>query len=307
MIVGIIPAEKGRIYFESTNPASYRKVMTDQLDKRKTIIWGTLTIPNSHGKVPAVIILSHAGGIQKKAEFLWAHELNQIGLATFVVDNVAPRKHHRYRDQRDQIHTPTFVVDAYNALNLLSTHPAIDSQRIAVIGYSKSGQAAHFAASSVIQSHLAKPGVKFAAHVGVYPVCSFTLHQIKMTGAPLLFLTGENDDKSLPVLCERYSTRIKKAGYKSNVIVYPGAYWGWDRRGFKRTIQSINTADCYVELLDNGSLANPNTGHPLMGYEAEELMRKCLKTGYTASYDKNTTFKSIEDTKKFLSKVLLIR
>jgi len=299
--------QTGRIYFESTNPASYTNIMTNQLDTRKTLIWGTLSIPNTNGKAPAVIILSHAGGIQESAEFLWAREFNKIGLATFVVDDVAPREHHRYSDQREEIHTPTFVADAFAALNLLSTHPAIDSDRIAVIGYSKSGQAAHLTASTIIQSRLAKPGVRFAAHVGVYPVCSFSLHHVKMTGGPLLFLMGEKDNKSLPELCERYAERIRKTGFEAKVIVYPDAYWGWDRKGSKRTLREINTADCYVEFLDNGRIAHPKTGQPLTGHETELLMRKCLKKGYMAAYDAKTTKKSIEDAKAFLSKVLLER
>jgi dienelactone hydrolase len=299
--------QTGRIYFESTNPASYRNVMTRHLDTRKTVIWGTLTVPQSPGKVPAVIILCHAGGIQESHEFVWARELNKIGLATFVVDHVAARKLRRYDDQRQEIHTPTFIADAFAALNLLSTHPAIDPNKIAVIGYSKSGQAAHLTASTVIQTRLAKPGLRFAAHVGVYPVCSFTLHHIGVTGAPLLFLVGEKDNKCLPELCERYAERIRRAGFEAKVIVYPDAYWGWDRKGFKRTIQAVNTADCYVEFLDDSRMADPGTGRPLTGDEVDALMRKCLKQGYTAAYNAEVTRRSMEDAKAFLSKVLLNR
>jgi dienelactone hydrolase len=208
--------QTGRIYFESTNPANYKSIMTRRwLDTRKTLIWGTLTIPpKSRGKVSAVIILRN---IENKHSFVWARELNEIGLATFVVEVEASRKSHRYDDQRREIHSPTYVADAFAALNLLSTHPAIDADNVAVMGYSKGGHAASIAASTKIHRLLAKPGLKFAAHVGIYPGCHFTLHDIKMTGAPLLFLMGGKDNKNIPELCERYAARIRKAGFESKV------------------------------------------------------------------------------------------
>jgi len=297
--------QTGRIYFETTNPSDYKAIMTDKPDTRKTTIWGTLTIPaGTTGKVPTVIILGNPANNKKDHDEVWAKELNKAGYATFVVDHKTPRENKRYSDQKHEIHSPTFVADAYAALNLLSTHPRIDANKIAVIGWSKSGQAAHFAASDLIRSKLAKPGVKFAAHVGVYPVCSFTLHNPKMTGAPILFLMGKEDNKALAGLCTTYAERIRKTGVDAEVIVYPGAYWGWDINEGKRTIESVNTANCYVEFLDDGDPADPSDGSPISYKELGKILKKCLKKGYTAAYNPDATKQSIEDTKKFLSKAL---
>ena len=57
--------------------------------------------------------------------------------------------------------------DSYAALNLLATHPGIDSSRIGCTGWSLGGGAAVYNALDAIGNRLGGPfGVRFASHLG---------------------------------------------------------------------------------------------------------------------------------------------
>ena len=66
-------------------------------------------------------------------------------------------------NDQSQLSTLAMMVDAYRALALLSEHPRIDRNRIAVMGFSKGAVAAVYSAVERFHS-MYGPGVSFAGH-----------------------------------------------------------------------------------------------------------------------------------------------
>jgi predicted alpha/beta-fold hydrolase len=122
--------QEGKIYFSSVNLGSFKEILAGEGQSKPVTISGTLKLPKEvNGKVPAVIILHGAGGINDYY-FEVADMLNEMRIAAFVVDSFGPRGiqsgeiilkklFHSYA---------TRISDAYAALELLSTHPKIDKR-----------------------------------------------------------------------------------------------------------------------------------------------------------------------------------
>ena len=92
---------------------------------------GTLKFPeNVEDKVPLVILVHGTGGVGYR-ESTWLSFLRDHGIATFVLDYFAPRNV-KPRD-RDIPQPPQ---DVWGALKILATHPRIDNDRVAIMGFS---------------------------------------------------------------------------------------------------------------------------------------------------------------------------
>ena len=178
------------------------------------------------GKVPAVIILHGAGGVNDHY-FEVADMLNKMGIAAFVVDSFKPRGILSGVESvlKKLFHSySTRIADAYAALELLSTHPKIDKRRIAVMGYSHGAKVALFVASEKIRWSFIADDLQFAASIAYYPGCLPQFRDIDFTDAPVLMLLAEKDNICPVEACLDYAQRIKDSGADVKVIVFKGAH-----------------------------------------------------------------------------------
>jgi dienelactone hydrolase len=91
--------------------------------------------------LPAVILLHGSGGISGYVTD-WEMDLNSMGVATFVIDCFKGRGIVNTNNDQSQLGRLSMIVDAYRALDVLAKHPRIDPNRIAIMGFSRGGQAA---------------------------------------------------------------------------------------------------------------------------------------------------------------------
>lgn len=186
----------------------------------KIDIRGELVLPDkARGRVPAMIIAHASGGLDRRNE-RWAVFLREHGMATFQLDYFGPRG-----IDRNSASQPMPTYDAYDALRLLATHPMIDARRIGIIGFSRGAQIALGAANAPPSL---TGGQRFAAHVALYPSCGTASLAKGGSGAPVLVLVGTRDDLTSVTSCERLIEDARAVGRDATLIVYEGAYHGWD-------------------------------------------------------------------------------
>lgn len=95
---------------------------------------GTLEFPSkATNKVPVIIIVHTTKGIGYR-ENTWADYFQDQGYAKFVFDYFKP--HGTKGKERNVLRAPEGV---WGALNILSTHPRLDMNKVAAIDYSNGG------------------------------------------------------------------------------------------------------------------------------------------------------------------------
>jgi predicted esterase len=117
------------------------------------------------------------------------------------------------------------ALDAYRALAILAKHPRVDPNRIALMGFSRGGQAALYASVKRFDKLWNKSGAHFAAHVAFYPDCMTTYQaDIELMPVPVRIYHGIADDynpvRALPRL--REAAPLPRAGRGAH-RVRPGA------------------------------------------------------------------------------------
>jgi dienelactone hydrolase len=189
---------------------------------------GFLRIPGGSGPAPAVILLHGCGGGWRQLDARWGPRLASWGYVTLTIDRFESRG---IRSACSGGAPPATAYDAYRALSFLARHPAVDPDRIAVIGFS---QGAWLALLSVERSGIVRNATeKFRAAVGFYPPCLGFKDDMTV---PTLIMVGELDDWTPASECRNLAegrddwgiSREKGKGIPIELIIYSGAYHGFD-------------------------------------------------------------------------------
>jgi hypothetical protein len=68
-----------------------------------------------------------------------------MGISTFVIDGFSGRGLTAVGPNQALLGRLNFILDIYRALDILAKHPRVDPERIALMGFSRGGQAALYA------------------------------------------------------------------------------------------------------------------------------------------------------------------
>lgn len=196
---------------------------------------GTLRIPAStRGALPAVLIVNSSPGFDGRGAF-YAEALNGALIATLEIDMF---------QGRGIPATPRHnLPHAFETLKYLATHPRVDPARIGIMGFSWGGIIAVLASSEELTRQYGDR-LRFAAHLGVYPICwrhrTFlagsdkhfrpTIYR-RVTGSPVHILSGSKDDYDNPDDCPKFLAELPDPVRRDfSLTVYPDATFGWDSR-----------------------------------------------------------------------------
>ena len=241
-------------------------------------------------------------------EYAWAKRLNSWGIAAFIVDSYTGRgiTPPIYANQPGFTHVAAHILDAYLAPDLLSTHPKIDGSRVAVMGFSRGGELALNAIFERFRAGAITAPNRFAAYIPVYPYCNFRHAGASLASAPVLMLLGGADDMTEPGPCEHAASWLKGRGVPVRVVIYPGAYHGFDRLRpvvFDRAYVGITKCEAEYNL-DTFTIRRLDTGTPLATPAANEAwLRECRKQGGHVGGDASARERAIAEVQRFLADV----
>lgn len=216
-----------RISFQTLNLTA-AQFAAGSKEGQSVTIFGDLLLPHSYRRVPAVILIHGSAGITD-AERGWAAHLPRIGVATFMVDSFTPRGI-TGASTEERLSRAGQVVDAYRALELLATHPRIDGQRVALMGFSRGGGQTILATVERFRRGYLPPWVDFAAYIAFYPTLRPTANLIaaELPDRPVRIFHGTLDDSEPIATVREYVERIQRGGADARLFEFAGAHHSFD-------------------------------------------------------------------------------
>jgi dienelactone hydrolase len=275
----------------------------------EAVITGTMRVPPQphDGAVPAMVIAHGSGGILEGREHEWAGRLNALGIATLVIDSFGPRGIASTGNDQSRLSLAASVADAFSALRVLASDPRIDRHRIGIMGFSKGGQVALYAALEPFRRAVIDDELRFATHIAFYASCSVPYKATRTTSAPMLLLLGADDDYTPSSHCHRYADWLREKGGDVRLIIYDGAGHGFDMPTPPRHLAEAQTArDCRLDLwLDPVAARRWDTGEMLAPAAIGPYLRGCMQRGATFGGSEAARAQAVADLTAHLRRTLL--
>lgn len=306
-------APSGRYAFASFTPKTLAELARGSPGGQDVAVVGHLFMPAGDAKVPAVVLVHGSGGIYDAMLDYWPRQFNAAGIAVFALDLFGPRGVASTADDQSLVPFAADVADLFAALRLLATHPRIDAQRIAAMGFSRGGTAVLRAGvEKIIAGQKLPEGLHFAALIPTYAGgCAGIFRLVVKPGvfskAPMLFIHGDADDYTPIGPCQDYAERIGKAGTPVRFTVIAGAHHKFDaddgRRYYLRS--AVRTkADCPLEIdIDTMHAFDRTTGAPLAGAAYQNVLAGCRAVGATVEGSRAARDKAAQAAVAFLREV----
>ncbi len=269
----------------------------------EVLLGGELRLPAGvTGRVPAVILIHGSGGIGSSLD-MWAHVLNEAGIAAFILDTFSGRNIVSTVEDQDQLNSLSMVVDAYRALDVLAVHPRIRPDRIAVWGFSKGAVPAVYAAVERFRTAFGSAN-RFAAHVGFYTPCNVAYDGDQAMGqVPVRLYHGSSDDYVNPAACRTLVARLRPAGVDIALTEYADSQHGFDSPTSAPIVavpKAQSTRNCALKEGPGGTLIDAATGQT---YSIKTS--PCVETGAHVGHNAQMTEAVRADVMAFLTSALL--
>ena len=305
-------APSGRYAFASWTPKTLGELMQGNKGGETVNIVGHLFLPPGNDKVPAVVLVHGSGGIYNAELDYWPKQFNAAGIAVFTLDMFGPRGVQSTAEDQSQVPFAADVADAFAALRLLATHPRIDRQRIAIMGFSRGGTATLRASvERIIAAQKLPDGLRYAAFIPTYAGgCAGIFRLVVKPGvfskAPMLFIHGDADDYTPIGPCQDYADKIGKAGTPVEFVVIEGAHHKFDMDDLKRYYVRGATrtkAECPLEIdIDTLYAYDRTTGARLQGEAYTAALKNCSAVGATIEGSNRARDKAAQAAIAFLKK-----
>ncbi len=197
--------------------------------KDKRVFPGKLFLPNgASARVPVLIMVPGTDGVDERQDF-YRPALMAAGIGTLELDT----KTGVFTSEKDRPDASVFVPVVFSALRTLRAVPAVDPDRIAILGWSAGGTVSMRAAwGRSRREWLASDERGFAAYIGVYGVYGGCSRNSDFANVPILILVGDKDTYG----AGRYCGELARDNRQVALTIYPGAHHGFDKpRVNKRT------------------------------------------------------------------------
>ncbi len=245
----------GPITFPSSSPFEIHHILCKLDEAPEHPVFGSLLIPEfpSEEPMPCVIAVHGSlnwGGHHHEHIVRWL----EAGMCVFRVHSFDSRKVYSVVEDQMQVTYAMMLADCYQALRLLSTHPSIDSDRIALAGWSLGGSVALYGAWEPIAEALAPDGERFAAHLCFYPAAHLRTEVQKWSEKPVLVLHGTEDDWVPIKLVEELVKDISPHGANITLHAYDGAHHSFD------SVEPMSFLPTAISIDDHRTVKIDSTG-----------------------------------------------
>jgi len=299
-----LPAQVARMEIHSFQSMTLtdQDFLTGRKEGKLVTLAGELRLPRpGTDRLPVVILLHGSGGVSGNI-LDWEQDLNAMGVATFVLDSFTARGLVNINNDQSQLGRLAMIVDVYRALDVLGRHPRIDPTRIAVMGFSRGGQAALYASLKRFQRLYGPVGQEFTAYIAFYPSCNTTYHEDEdVADKPIQIFHGSADDYSPVAPCRAYVERLKAKGKNVQLTEYAGAGHNFDNRALKTPLKlekAQTTRRCECAEAENGVIVNVKTKQPFTYADP------CVEYGPTLAYDEKASTEARKAVKDFVTTTL---
>jgi dienelactone hydrolase len=232
---------------------------------RPTTIAGVLRIAQGSGRLPLVILMHGSGGFEVNAD-LWARQFGSLGISTFALDSFSGRGIASTVVDQSQLGRLNMILDLYRSLAVLAAHPLVDPNRIAVMGFSRGGQAALYAALKRFQKLWNTSRVDPAAYIALYPQCNTTfLNDTDVSDHPIRIFHGLSDDYVAIAPCRAYFDRLKQSSKDVKMTEYPDTWHAFDYPSLTSSpivVHNGQTTNCVLIEEPAGMIVNTATNKP---------------------------------------------
>jgi dienelactone hydrolase len=257
-------AARTELYPISSLTISDEQFLKGDDNGKPVTVTGQFRIAQGQGRLPVVLMAHGSGGMGSNVDF-WTRQLNGVGISTFVLDAFTGRGLISVSNNQALLGRLNMILDLYRMLDIVAKHPRVDPQRIALMGFSRGGQAALYASLKRFHDTWNKSGLDFATHIAFYPDCMTTYQSdTEVVDRPIRIFQGTLDDYNPMAPCKAYVERLHSAGRDVQLTEYPNASHGFDNPlgSLKpRIAENAQTVrHCVISEDSPGRLVNKATG-----------------------------------------------
>jgi dienelactone hydrolase len=260
-------AARTEIYGIPSLTISDQQFLTGDANGKPVTVGGEFRIAQGSGKLPVVVLMHGSSGVGSPMD-AWVHQFNSMGISTFVIDGFSGRGLTTTSPNQALLGRLNLIVDIYHALDILANHPRVDPDRIALMGFSRGGQATLYASLDRFNKLWNKSGIQFAAYIPFYPDCSTRyLTDTEIAARPIRIFHGTPDDYNPVASCKAYVARLQEAKRDVVLTEYPDSAHGFDAGliGMTDVVEATTSQTvrhCTIREGEGGTLMNAATDAP---------------------------------------------
>jgi dienelactone hydrolase len=267
---------------------------------KPTTIYGTLRVAQGSGRLPLVILMHGSGGIEENIS-AWEKVFASLGISTFAIDSFTGRGIVSTVTDQSQLGRLNMVLDLYRSLAVLAADPRIDPGRIAVMGFSRGGQATLYASLKRFQKMWNPSGIDPAVYIALYAPCITTyISDTQVTDHPIRIFHGRSDDWVEVAPCRAYFERLRRAAKDVQMTEFPDAWHAFDYPSLPPDpvdVPYAQTTHCVLKEQPVGTIINMATRKPFTFADG------CLGRGAHVAHSAKATSATEEALKTLLERI----
>lgn len=272
---------------------------------KEVMVGAELSIAQAPGRRPTIVLMHGSGGMGANVPF-WVRRFNAMGINTIAIDGMTGRGLQGVGSKQAILGRLNFIVDIYRTLDILARHPRVDPAKVAVMGFSRGGQAALYASLARFHREWNKSGIDPVAYIPFYPDCATTYRtDTETTGKPIRIFGGTVDNYNPIAKCKAYAGRLKEAKSDVEVFEYPNAPHSFDNPiGAVPAVPAKNdqsVRECTIREGAGGQLVNAETNATFSYTDA------CVRLDPMVGADREGAAATVAEVTKFVTEVFALK